>query len=66
MARSQGFPDRIEFLLEPNSRSVKTITKQIGNAVPIPMAAAIGREILKASQRTHQNEKQDRESSVAL
>jgi DNA (cytosine-5)-methyltransferase 1 len=66
MARSQGFPDYIEFLLEPNSRSIKSITKQIGNAVPIPMAAAIGREIVKAYQLTHQKEREERESSVAL
>lgn len=30
---------------------MKQITKQIGNAVPVPMAAALGREIVKAESR---------------
>lgn len=66
MARSQGFPDRVEFLLEPGSRNIKKITKQIGNAVPIPMAAGIGKEVLNALRRTQQKDKEERESSVAL
>ena len=30
---------------------MKQITKQIGNAVPVQMAAALGREIVKAEKR---------------
>lgn len=48
-ARAQGFPDSVTF--HHVSRSVKQITKQIGNAVPVQMAAALGREIVKAEAR---------------
>ena len=46
-ARSQGFPDSYRFygnILEKH--------RQIGNAVPPPMAKAIGREILKCVSKS--------------
>lgn len=42
-ARSQGFNDSFMFI-----GSVVNMHRQIGNAVPPPMGAAIGREIIKA------------------
>lgn len=42
-ARSQGFPDTFIF-----SGTIMEKHRQIGNAVPPPLAAAIGREICKA------------------
>nr|XP_022900238.1 DNA (cytosine-5)-methyltransferase PliMCI-like [Onthophagus taurus] len=42
-ARSQGFPDRYQFV-----GSVLKKHRQIGNAVPPPLGAALGSEILKA------------------
>lgn len=41
-ARIQGFPDDYKFV-----GSLTQITKQIGNAVPIPLATALGRHIAK-------------------
>jgi DNA (cytosine-5)-methyltransferase 1 len=43
MARCQGFPDNFQFSGKTGDRY-----KQIGNAVPPPMAKAIGLEIRKA------------------
>lgn len=54
-ARAQGFPDRVTF--QTVSQSIKQITKQIGNAVPVQMAIALGREIVKAEARTRAEEK---------
>lgn len=45
LARSQGFPDKFVFHAE-NDR-VMTMHRQIGNAVPWPVAMAIGRELKK-------------------
>ncbi|XP_044757853.1 DNA (cytosine-5)-methyltransferase PliMCI-like [Coccinella septempunctata] len=42
-ARSQGFPDKFKFY-----GNILDKYQQIGNAVPPPMAMAIGREIVKA------------------
>ncbi|XP_045468881.1 DNA (cytosine-5)-methyltransferase 1-like isoform X2 [Harmonia axyridis] len=42
-ARSQGFPDKFKFY-----GNILDKHRQIGNAVPPPMGAAIGREIVKA------------------
>lgn len=41
-ARSQGFPDEYEFFGNISDRY-----RQIGNAVPPPVATAIGREVIK-------------------
>ncbi|XP_066253971.1 DNA (cytosine-5)-methyltransferase PliMCI-like [Euwallacea similis] len=41
-ARSQGFPDRFIF-----SGNILDKHRQVGNAVPPPMARALGREVLK-------------------
>lgn len=44
-ARSQGFPDTYKFF-----GSILDKHRQVGNAVPPPMAKAIGLEIMKAIQ----------------
>ncbi|XP_060530589.1 DNA (cytosine-5)-methyltransferase PliMCI-like isoform X2 [Cylas formicarius] len=46
-ARSQGFPDKYKF-----HGNILDKHRQVGNAVPPPMAAAIGREIKKAYLET--------------
>ncbi|OCH93875.1 S-adenosyl-L-methionine-dependent methyltransferase [Obba rivulosa] len=49
-ARAQGFPDRYRFL-SVNSRPSDIMAdqlRQIGNAVPVPLALALGKEIGKA------------------
>ncbi|PVG01704.1 S-adenosyl-L-methionine-dependent methyltransferase [Serendipita vermifera] len=45
-ARSQGFPDHVIF--HSTSKSIRKLTQQIGNAVPLPMAAAIAKEISRS------------------
>ncbi|THH29585.1 hypothetical protein EUX98_g4594 [Antrodiella citrinella] len=49
-ARSQGFPDHYQFLSLQNSTSgqINDQLKQIGNAVPIPLGLALGKELGKA------------------
>jgi DNA (cytosine-5)-methyltransferase 1 len=42
-ARAQGFPDRVSF-----SGKIKSKYRQVGNAVPPPLAKAIGIEIMRA------------------
>ena len=42
-ARAQGIPDKIHF-----SGSISEKYRQVGNAVPPPLAEAIGKEIIKA------------------
>ncbi|XP_067015919.1 DNA (cytosine-5)-methyltransferase 1-like [Acropora muricata] len=49
-ARSQGFPDTYRFY-----GNILDKHRQVGNAVPPPLAAAIGREIKKSLQATQQN-----------
>ncbi|KAG8900856.1 hypothetical protein FRB99_005733 [Tulasnella sp. 403] len=44
-ARSQGFPDTYFF---HTAKSMDSLFRQIGNAVPIPLGIAIGREIAEA------------------
>ncbi|TFK17694.1 S-adenosyl-L-methionine-dependent methyltransferase [Coprinopsis marcescibilis] len=45
LARSQGFPD--SFVFESNNDNVITMHRQIGNAVPLPLGRAMGREVFK-------------------
>ena len=45
-ARAQGFPDRHRF-----AGTVHNKHRQVGNAVPPPLAAALGRELRKALER---------------
>ncbi|KAH8099541.1 S-adenosyl-L-methionine-dependent methyltransferase [Cristinia sonorae] len=50
-ARSQGFPDHYEFVSEDGASPAQLLrdqTKQIGNAVPIPLAIVLGKEVGKA------------------
>ncbi|KAF6767187.1 C-5 cytosine methyltransferase [Kalmanozyma brasiliensis GHG001] len=44
-ARAQGFPDWIEFATDAN---LKSAYRQIGNAVPVPLAVALGESITAA------------------
>lgn len=44
LARAQGFPDAVFFYGSPSQ-----IIRQIGNAVPIPLAKAIGLSIRQAA-----------------
>ena len=46
-ARSQGFPDAFTF-----HGAVSAKHRQVGNAVPPPLAAALGRELRKALEAT--------------
>ncbi|PPQ70742.1 hypothetical protein CVT26_014707 [Gymnopilus dilepis] len=46
LARSQGFPD--DFVFKAIDDNVVTMHRQIGNAVPIPVARALGRELRDA------------------
>ncbi|KAH8119729.1 S-adenosyl-L-methionine-dependent methyltransferase [Phellopilus nigrolimitatus] len=46
LARSQGFPDDFQFYALDDR--VRTMHKQIGNAVPWPLGEALGRELEKA------------------
>ncbi|KAI0647432.1 S-adenosyl-L-methionine-dependent methyltransferase [Trametes meyenii] len=49
-ARAQGFPDRYKFLSTNKGANDKLADqmRQIGNAVPVPLALALGKEISKA------------------
>ncbi|RDX56375.1 S-adenosyl-L-methionine-dependent methyltransferase [Lentinus brumalis] len=49
-ARSQGFPDAYQFLSTNTklSKVAEDQLRQIGNAVPVPLALALGKEIGKA------------------
>ncbi|XP_030756300.1 DNA (cytosine-5)-methyltransferase 1-like [Sitophilus oryzae] len=46
-ARSQGFPDRFKF-----NGKILDKHRQVGNAVPPPMARALGKEVIKALIQT--------------
>jgi len=65
MARAQGIFDSVTFQLAERVRGINSIVKQIGNAVPVPMAAAIGKELLKAEHRSRYS-KARRHESVEL
>ncbi|KAL4250277.1 DNA (cytosine-5)-methyltransferase [Abortiporus biennis] len=56
LARSQGFPDSFEFYSYNNS--VKTMHRQIGNAVSWPVSIALGRELREALFQKWQDDKQ--------
>lgn len=49
-ARIQGFPDDWKF-----SGSVSSIYKQIGNAVPVKLAEAIGKTIINSTEKQKVN-----------
>ncbi|OAD76274.1 hypothetical protein PHYBLDRAFT_132318 [Phycomyces blakesleeanus NRRL 1555(-)] len=52
-ARAQGFPDRFVFYStsrDCSAASVKDMYRQIGNAVPVPLAFALGKELRAAIQ----------------
>jgi len=57
LARSQGFPD--SFVFDSINDNVVTMHRQIGNAVPWPVAAAIGRELREAWLKKWRKERQD-------
>jgi len=56
LARSQGFPD--SFVFHAISDNVVTMHRQIGNAVPWPVAAAIGRELREAQIKKWRDDQQ--------
>ncbi|EMD38163.1 hypothetical protein CERSUDRAFT_122915 [Gelatoporia subvermispora B] len=64
-ARAQGFPDHYKFLSN-NSRLYDVIAdqhRQIGNAVPVPLAMALGKEIERAYLTPDHNSAPDRDMS---
>lgn len=60
-ARSQGFPDRFIF-----SGNILDKHRQVGNAVPPPMAKALGKQIVIALKNTVLPDKFDTCSSSHL
>lgn len=52
LARLQGFPDKWEFCSASGKPTLSSVARQIGNAVPPPLAAAIGREMMRCSNRS--------------
>ncbi|KAI0672839.1 S-adenosyl-L-methionine-dependent methyltransferase [Trametes maxima] len=66
-ARAQGFPDKYKFL-STNKTTNDTLAdqmRQIGNAVPVPLALALGKEIGKAlCMLWKQREKQEAEDQA--
>ncbi|KAJ7784448.1 S-adenosyl-L-methionine-dependent methyltransferase [Mycena metata] len=67
VARSQGFPDSYVLCSTNDSPSgqLKDYFRQVGNAVPVPLAAAFGRSI-GAAWMHDLNERARREDSVEL
>eukprot|EP00887_Chlorella_sp_A99_P005231 scaffold1.g5231.t1 len=53
-ARAQGFPDRHRF-----AGNIHNKHRQVGNAVPPPLAAALGRELRRALEVTAQKRQQE-------
>ena len=56
---SQGFPDRHRFFGNVHSKH-----RQVGNAVPPPLAAALGRELRKALERKADAEAKERMAAL--
>lgn len=55
-ARAQGFPDDVFFHAAASTSEngkAKEAHRQIGNAVPVPLARALGEEIVKAATKNH-------------
>ncbi|KAJ3997303.1 hypothetical protein F5050DRAFT_1554750, partial [Lentinula boryana] len=49
VSRSQGFPDRYIFLKADDLKDdIRRAYKQIGNAVPVPLALALGQSLSDA------------------
>ncbi|KAJ7025347.1 S-adenosyl-L-methionine-dependent methyltransferase [Mycena alexandri] len=67
VARSQGFPDSYVLCSTNNTASgrLRDYFQQVGNAVPVPLAAALGRSI-RAAWMHDCNERDRREESVEL
>lgn len=57
LARSQGFPDH--FVFEALNHNVVTMHRQIGNAVPLPIGIALGRELRSARFKKWMMSRQD-------
>jgi len=58
-ARSQGFPDSYKFY-----GTILDKHRQVGNAVPPPLARAIGHEIRKSLQKVEQKNKREKKISA--
>ncbi|KAJ3542763.1 hypothetical protein NM688_g5941 [Phlebia brevispora] len=59
-ARAQGFPDHWKFLSEKQKANAIALDqyRQIGNAVPVPLAFALGKEIQKAAIQMWKNQEE--------
>jgi len=57
LARSQGFPDH--FVFEALNHNVVTMHRQIGNAVPLPIGIALGRELRSACFKKWMRSRED-------
>ncbi|KAF5385343.1 hypothetical protein D9615_001032 [Tricholomella constricta] len=57
LARSQGFPDH--FVFEAIGHNIVTMHRQIGNAVPLPVGVALGRELRAARLKRWLTSRQD-------
>jgi len=64
-ARLQGFPDNYKFVTDSKKSEVTQQFKQIGNAVPVPLAIALGRAIGKAVLEVWQQE-EDNENRIVI
>ncbi|CAL1705539.1 unnamed protein product [Somion occarium] len=67
-ARCQGFPDSYKLLSETTgTAAINDQYKQIGNAVPVPLALALGRELGKSLvsywKKLNEQKEQEREQS---
>lgn len=57
-ARAQGFPDWVQF--HSSDANLSSAYRQIGNAVPIPLAVALGKSLNAARLRDAELENHDR------